>query len=91
MGKTRPVLVFERRGVSLITPALEIHLVPRQMQDFVAAPAGVVRKIQHVLIGGRRLGADLQVLVVFKEPVPRGVLFQSVWKERHAFQETPPD
>jgi len=55
--------------------ALEIHVVSRQLQYLVAPPAGVVRKVEHVLIRPRQLCADFHVFVMFKEPVACRILF----------------
>ena len=74
---------FRASGVEADHAAGLIDLLPRQLGDFAAPPPGVIRKVQHVLIGRRQVGPHAQVFVMFEEALPRRIFGEAVRKGRH--------
>ena len=62
-----------------------IDSVPGEFGDFAVSPAGVIGKIEDVLIGRRQLPADGEILRVFKEALSRRI-FRQTLREAQAWR-----
>ena len=68
-----------------------VDFVPREAEDFILAPAGVVGEVEDVLPRGGQVGADGEILGVLEEALAGGILAEAVGEAGHGVEPAPVD